>query len=203
MKKYIFALMLNCLLVGVCLAQPIQPVTIKQNEVFCSLSPSSVFCSKEESIPSIDGNTDRFINQLILANKTIKNRFFTMRDTGDVWTSFGERFIHTRSIVMKGDCEDLAMTTIEYAIHLGIPKNRLARAIVVAYPLANEGNFSRIEVHMVAVYHSVEENKFYYFGDTLANNIVVTTSSHHEPMFIDWLTDTHAWVITDQIDRSS
>ena len=195
--------MINFLLVGVCLAQPIQPVSIKQDVVFCSSNPTSVFCSNEESPPTSTGNTDPFFNQLILANKTIKNRFFTMRDNGDVWTSFGERFIQTQSIIMKGDCEDLAMTTIEYAIHLGIPKNRLARAIVVAYPLANEGNFSRIEVHMVAVYHSVEENKFYYFGDTLANNIVVTTSSHHEPMFIDWLTDTHAWVITDQIDRSS
>jgi hypothetical protein len=87
------------------------------------------------------------------------------------------------------------MTTIEYAIHIGIPKNRLARVIVFSYPLSFEGNF---ELHMVAVYHSVETNRFYYFGDTLSNRPVNTTFSYHEPNYIDWLTDKYGWVVTDR-----
>ena len=202
-KKYIYALMLNFLLVDACMAQPVQPVSIKQNEVFCSLNPSSVFCKKEESTPTPEGNTDPFIEQLILANKTVKARFFYMKEYEDVWTSFGERFVRNRSFTMKGDCEDLTMTTIEYAIHSGIPKNRLARAIVISYPLSFEGNFERIELHMVAVYHSVETNRFYYFGDTLSNGIALTTTSYHEPIFIDWMTDNHSWIVANRIDRSS
>jgi hypothetical protein len=204
MKKYIVkALLLNIFVASFCVAQESsRPVFIKQNELFCSSNPSSVFCSKEEAVPPAVGNKDLFIKQLILANRTIKDRFFTVRDVDDVWTSFGERFIRDRSFIMKGDCEDLTMTTIEYAIHLGIPKNRLARAIVISYPLSIEGNFSRIEVHMVAVYHSLETNIFYYFGDTLSNGIVVTTASTHEPVFIDWITDNYAWLVADQIERS-
>jgi hypothetical protein len=189
------ALLLNSLVASVTSALPIQPVSIKQNEVFCTSNPSSVFCSKEEETPTSFGNTDPYIEQLTLANKIIKDRFFTIRDHGDVWTSLGESFIRDSSFIMKGDCEDLVMTTIEYAIHIGIPKNRLARVIVFSYPLSIEGN---IELHMVAVYHSVETNRFYYFGDTLSNNPVMTTFSYHEPNYIDWLTDKYAWVITDR-----
>jgi hypothetical protein len=202
-KKYIYALMLNFLLVDACMAQPVQPVSIKQNEVFCSSNPSSVFCIKEESTPTSEGNTDPFIEQLILANKTIKARFFYMKEYEDVWTSFGERFVRNRSFTMKGDCEDLTMTTIEYAIHSGIPKNRLARAIVIYYPLSSKGNFRSMELHMVAVYHSVETNRFYYFGDTLSKGVVVTTTSSYEPILIDWLTDNHSWIVANRIDRSS
>lgn len=190
--------MLNCLLVGVCLAQSVQPVSIKQNTTFCTVNTSSVFCNNsEEPPPSPIGNTDLFIKPLTLANKTIKDRFFMVRDVDDVWTSFGERFIQNRSYSMKGDCEDLAMTTMEYAIHLGIPKNRLARAIVISYPLSSEGNFERTEIHMVAVYYGAETNRFYYFGDTLANGVVMATASHHEPIFIDWLTDEYGWITVE------
>jgi hypothetical protein len=187
--------MLNTLLASLYLAQTIQPVAIKQNEVFCTSNPSSVFCAKEEDTPTSFGNTDPYIEQLTLANKIIKDRFFTIRDHGDVWTSFGERFIRDNSFVMKGDCEDLVMTTIEYAIHIGIPKNRLARVIVFSYPLSIKGN---IELHMVAVYHSVETNRFYYFGDTITNSPAITTFSYHEPNYIDWLTDKYGWVVTDR-----
>jgi hypothetical protein len=199
MKKHIItALLLNTILSTSLVAQSVQPISIKQDITFCTTNTSSVFCNRsEEPLPLPAGNTDLFIKQLILANRTIKDRFFMVRDVADVWTSFGEGFIQNRSYSMKGDCEDLAMTTIEYAIHLGIPKNRLARAIVISYPLSSEGNFERTEIHMVAVYYSVETNKFYYFGDTLANGIVMTTASHHEPIFIDWLADKYGWITVE------
>jgi hypothetical protein len=193
------ALMLNCLLFSANNARPIQPVFIKQNEVFCTSNPLSVFCSKEEDVPTSYGNTDPYIEQLALVNKTVKAQFFNVKDFDDVWISFGERFIRDSSFVMKGDCEDLVMTSIEYAIHSGIPKNRLGRVIVISNPDYLD-NPARIEIHMVAVYHSVETNKFYYFGDTLSNRIPVTTSSYDEPIYIDWLTDKYGWIVTDKID---
>jgi predicted transglutaminase-like cysteine proteinase len=205
MKYAMKALLLNAVLASCCAAQgPVPVPPIRQDLLFCETAVASVFCNTDSSsiALSVTGNSDPFVEMVTLANNTVKRNFTVDTEAKDVWVSFGEQFINDQTLLMKGDCEDFAMTTIEYAIHMGIPKNRLARAIVISDPNSTSENAPRRESHMVAVYHSVETNQYYYFGDTFSRRVNLTSRSGHDPVYIDWLSDGYSWLKIDRVENS-
>lgn len=204
-KTAMKALALNAVLVSFCAAQgPVPVPPIRQDLLFCETATTSVFCNTGNTpIPVATASvTDPFFEQLVFANNKVKRNFTVGKEAKDVWVSFGEQFINDQKSLMKGDCEDFAMTTIEYAIHLGIPKDRLARIIVISDPNSTSEDAPRRESHMVAVYHSVETNQYYYFGDTFARQVNLTSRSGHDPVYIDWLSDQYSWLKIDSVENS-
>lgn len=172
---------------------------IRQDLDFCQRNAQSVICT-EYNQPSSDivdrsqSNVDPFLSQVERMNMRVVSRFRPQKESVDVWNVFTSLIDTANRNSIVADCEDVAMTAIEYMVARGIPANRFARAIVLAYPQANIGDLETTEVHLVGVYHSLETNRMYYIGDSYRSSLETIRSSLHEPMHINWLTDGRHWL---------
>lgn len=174
---------------------------IRQDVNFCERNTGSVICAEHVSgyvadtvTPVTGSRTDPYLADVTRMNSRVVSRFRPQKEDVDVWNVFTNLIDTANRNSIVADCEDVAMTAIEYMTARGIPANRFARAIVLAYPQANIGDLETTEVHLVGVYFSVETNRLYYIGDSYKSNIDSVRGSLHEPMHINWLTDGLHWI---------
>ena len=126
------------------------------------------------------------------ADKNVKKVFIYKADKGDQWRSSLKAVLEAEKTNDKAfkfidDCDGLAMTAVEYAIHLGVPKNHLGRAIVVS-----EGSEQEKADHMLGVFKD-SGGVIYFIGDTFGPPCKITQRKH-EILYVNWLKDGMDWI---------
>lgn len=177
--------------------------TIRSENIMCAKNSTSMFCETEDILatPISTGSKDPYMNQLTHINSfMLKHWKQTPEPKGtDEWRSFIKEFEELSindSTKISGDCEDLAMSAVEYAILKGIPKERLGRIIVKTYPAYKDGIIDEdsSETHMTAYYYSPELKAYFYFGDSYYDDVVRDYLAVHVPIAINWVTDGKTWI---------
>lgn len=183
MKKLLLASLVSLMAVSSAYAKDI---AIKQDRVFCEKYSSSIICNESVSTAENIGKKDPYIANLKYINDVIKHKITYKPDepNNDVWNSYFDKL--DKNVFIEGDCDDVTITAVEYAVSKGVPKERLGRAIVATAIVE--------EMHMVAVYHSVEENRDYFFADVFDNDVELVTTSPYELQYINWLSDGKLWI---------
>lgn len=133
-----------------------------------------------------------YLNLIRKADKTVKKYFVYKNENSDDWRSYHKEVIEAvknknTTYRFYDDCDSLAITVLEYAVYLGVPKTILSRAIVNAYPKGKPGP---VEGHMVCVANV--EGVLYYFGDTFGQPVEIN-SRNHDILMLDWVSDKKGW----------
>ncbi|MEY4870763.1 MAG: hypothetical protein RLZZ563_93 [Pseudomonadota bacterium] len=88
----------------------------------------------------------------------VKQRMILKNDVGlDVWTPLGAAILNGKR--PSGDCDDMSVTTAQFAICAGMPADRLG-LLITSSPKGGRG-----ELHMLAFYQDPAD-RFWVFGDT-------------------------------------
>jgi ribosomal protein L30E len=113
----------------------------------------------------------------------------------EVWRSFYEDVLEGKPV--KGDCDDFGMTALQLACIAGVPRSRLAQAIVVSETswkdLKKPIKYENMD-HFIGMYY---HNKVWYtFGDTWGQDVIPSmapANKRHRVMMMAILDEGILW----------
>ena len=121
-------------------------------------------------------------HRIIAAEEKVKILYTYREEQGDLWETYIDDVLAEKPF--SCDCDSLAMTCIEYAIHLGVDKTQLGRAMV-------DANHTGKINHMIALFKSGDE--IWFFGDTNYAPMQMDYSAYKLRM-VNWLGDGRKWL---------
>lgn len=126
------------------------------------------------------------IDTLKQIDSRVKQRMTLKNDVGvDTWTPLSAAILSGKRV--SGDCDDLSVTTAQFAICAGMPANRLG-LLITESPNRGSG-----ELHMLA-YYSDPSDRTWVFGDTFGRPRALSKVNQRVLFFarMDQVTKWHA-----------